>query len=81
MVPSMPKTGVASLPLHPGKAPRWLFKRMVALSKGISEVLVYEYGTMSFYDGFLILSGFRLFRVFLGMIGIRLVPQRSPVVH
>jgi hypothetical protein len=41
----MPKTGVASLPLHPGKAPRWLFKRMVALSKGISEVLVYEYGT------------------------------------
>ncbi len=41
----MPKTGVASLPLHPGKAPRWLFRRMVALSKGISEVLVYEYGT------------------------------------
>ena len=42
----MPKTGVASLPLHPGKAPRWLFKRMVALSKGIVEVLVYEYGTV-----------------------------------
>jgi len=41
----MPKTGVASLPLHPGKAPRWLFKRMVALSKGIAEVMVYEYGT------------------------------------
>jgi uncharacterized protein len=41
----MPKTGVASLPLHPGKAPRWLFKRMVALSKEITEVLVYEYGT------------------------------------
>ncbi|MFA5101996.1 MAG: DUF763 domain-containing protein [Candidatus Thermoplasmatota archaeon] len=44
----MPKTGIASLPLHPGKAPRWLFKRMVALSKGISEVLVYEYGTDEF---------------------------------
>ena len=41
----MPKTGAASLPLHPGKAPRWLFKRMVALSKGITEVIVYEYGT------------------------------------
>ncbi|VVB61767.1 Uncharacterised protein [uncultured archaeon] len=40
----MPKTGVASLPLHPGKAPRWLFQRMVALSRGIAEVLVYEYG-------------------------------------
>ena len=44
----MPKTGVANLPLHPGKAPRWLFKRMVALSKGISEVIVYEYGTDEF---------------------------------
>jgi hypothetical protein len=41
----MPKTGIASLPLHPGKAPRWLFQRMVALSKGITEVIVYEYGT------------------------------------
>jgi len=44
----MPKTGAASLPLHPGKAPRWLFKRMVALSKGITEVIVYEYGTDEF---------------------------------
>ncbi len=44
----MPKTGVANLPLHPGKAPRWLFKRMVSLSKNISEVLVYEYGTDEF---------------------------------
>jgi hypothetical protein len=44
----MPKTGVANLPLHPGKAPRWLFKRMVALSKGISKVIVYEYGTDEF---------------------------------
>ena len=44
----MLKTGVANLPLHPGKAPRWLFKRMVALSKGISRVIVYEYGTDEF---------------------------------
>lgn len=41
----MQKTGVASLPLHAGKAPRWLFTRMVALSRGIAEVIVYEYGT------------------------------------
>ncbi len=40
----MGKTGVANLPLHGGKAPRWLFKRMVLLSKGIVEVLLYEYG-------------------------------------
>ena len=44
----MPKTGVANLPLHPGKAPRWLFKRMVLLSKGIAEVIIYEYGKDEF---------------------------------
>ena len=37
------RTGFANLPLHPGKAPRWLFKRMVLLSKGIIEVITYEY--------------------------------------
>jgi len=40
----MSRTGVANLPLHPGKAPRWLFKRMVLLSKGITEVMIHEYG-------------------------------------
>jgi hypothetical protein len=44
----MPKTGVASLPLHLGKAPRWLFKRMVSLSRGITEVILLEYGTDEF---------------------------------
>lgn len=44
----MPKTGVANLPLHPGKAPRWLFQRMVKLSEGIIDVLVYEYGKNEF---------------------------------
>jgi hypothetical protein len=44
----MPKTGVANLPLHPGKAPRWLFERMVSLSKGIVEVILYEYGKDEF---------------------------------
>jgi len=44
----MSKTGIANLPLHPGKAPRWLFKRMVLLSKGIIEVIVYEYGKDEF---------------------------------
>jgi len=44
----MQRTGVANLPLHPGKAPRWLFKRMVLLSKGIIEVMSYEYGSDEF---------------------------------
>ncbi len=38
------RTGSAYLPLHGGSAPRWLFKRMVSLSKAICEVLVFEYG-------------------------------------
>jgi len=38
------RTGTVSLPLHGGKAPAWLFKRMVKLAGGITEALVYEYG-------------------------------------
>lgn len=44
----MQRTGIANLPLHPGKAPRWLFKRMVLLSRGIVDVIVYEYGKDEF---------------------------------
>jgi len=43
----MPKTGVANLPLHGGKAPKWLFKRMVLLSKGIIETINYEFNNRS----------------------------------
>jgi hypothetical protein len=38
------RTGTAHLPLHGGKAPRWLFTRMVALSREILRVIVEEYG-------------------------------------
>jgi len=41
---SMERTGIADLPLHPGRAPKWLFERMVKLSRAICEVLLYEYG-------------------------------------
>jgi len=44
----MQKTGIANLPLHNGKAPRWLFKRMVALSRAITKVIIYEYGKDEF---------------------------------
>lgn len=33
----MSRTGFAQLPLHGGKAPRWLFERMVPLSREIVE--------------------------------------------
>jgi len=38
-------TGFASLPLHGGKAPAWLFGRMVRLSREIVTYLAGEYGT------------------------------------
>jgi len=40
----MQKTGTATLPLHYGKAPRWLFSRMTALSREIIIALVTEFG-------------------------------------
>jgi hypothetical protein len=41
----MPRTGYASLPLQTGKAPAWLFGRMVRLSREILVYLAGEYGT------------------------------------
>src|ERR671935_2092606 len=38
-------TGYASLPLHGGKAPAWLFGRMVRLSREIIIYLAAEFGT------------------------------------
>ena len=44
----MKRTGSVDLPLHGGKAPRWLFARMVKLSSALTEVLVYEFGPEEF---------------------------------
>lgn len=44
----MKRKGVADLPLHSGKCPRWLFEKMKKLAKAVVEVLVYEYGTNEF---------------------------------
>jgi len=38
------RTGFAQLPLHGGKAPRWLFERMVPLSREIVIFLASEFG-------------------------------------
>jgi hypothetical protein len=39
------KTGTAQLPLHGGRAPAWLFGRMVKLSREISTHIVAEFGS------------------------------------
>lgn len=38
------RTGIANLPLHYGKAPRWLFERMVKLSREVTLTIVMEFG-------------------------------------
>ena len=43
------KSGHANLPLHGGRAPRWLFDRMKRLAGAITELMVIEFGA----DGFL----------------------------
>jgi hypothetical protein len=39
------RTGTANLPLHYGRAPRWLFRRMTKLAGEIANVVVEEHGT------------------------------------
>lgn len=42
------RRGVVNLPLHGGHAPKWLFQRMVKLTRGITETILYEYDTAEF---------------------------------
>ncbi len=42
------KRGIANLPLHWGKAPRWLFQRMVKLSRAILEAMLCEFPPQEF---------------------------------
>ncbi|NPB09336.1 MAG: DUF763 domain-containing protein, partial [Thermodesulfobacteria bacterium] len=39
------RTGIADLPLHGGHAPRWLFDRMVRLSRALVQVIVRDFGS------------------------------------
>lgn len=42
----MNRVGTAHLPLHGGKAPAYLFQRMVKLAREISLAIIYEYGAV-----------------------------------
>jgi len=42
------RTGLAELPLHNGKAPQWLVKRMMGLAREIATIIVDEYGREEF---------------------------------
>lgn len=44
----MSRVGIANLPLHGGKAPKWLFSRMTKLAREFTIIFVSEYGTHEF---------------------------------
>ncbi|MBM4452735.1 MAG: DUF763 domain-containing protein, partial [Chloroflexi bacterium] len=44
MTNSAHRTGIANLPLHYGKAPRWLFDRMTKLAREITIAITAEFG-------------------------------------
>jgi len=46
----MHRSGTATLPLHPGDAPPWLFKRMVALGREVTKAILLEFGTEEFVE-------------------------------
>ncbi len=45
------RTGIANLPLHHGRAPRWLFERMVKLAREITIAIVSDPARYSFAHG------------------------------
>jgi uncharacterized protein len=44
------RTGTADLPLHGGRAPKWLFDRMTQLAPAIVEAVVIEHGAGAFLE-------------------------------
>ena len=45
IIPDRSMKSVTELPLHGGKAPRWLFHRMVRLGRAISYVMMDDFGS------------------------------------
>jgi hypothetical protein len=71
IVPMARPTGHASLPLHGGRAPAWLFGRMVRLSREIVIYLVSESGPREVCAASRILSGSRHLGAFSDSTGIQ----------
>ncbi|HEX6283819.1 MAG TPA: DUF763 domain-containing protein, partial [Pyrinomonadaceae bacterium] len=63
----MKRSGVADLPLHGGRVPQWLAKRMTLLGSGITEAIVHEYGTSGFLSRLSDPFWFQAFGAVMGM--------------
>ena len=62
----MRRSGTAHLPLHGGKAPRWLFDRMKLLAREISLVLCHELGSEEYLKKLSDPNWFQAFGCILG---------------
>jgi hypothetical protein len=63
----MKRSGFADLPLHHGRVPQWLARRMTALGTAIAEAIVHDYGTSAFLSRLSDPFWFQAFGAVLGM--------------
>jgi len=63
----MKRSGVADLPLHGGRVPKWLAERMTKLGTAITENIVYDYGTSAFLSRLSDPFWFQAFGAVMGM--------------
>lgn len=66
-ISNMKRSGIADLPLHGGRVPRWLAERMTRLGTAITETIVHDYGTSAFLSRLSDPFWFQAFGAVLGM--------------
>ena len=63
----MKRSGLANLPLHPGKVPSWLYERMAKMARAITEAIIADYGSEDFLKKISDPYWFQAFGSVLGM--------------
>jgi uncharacterized protein len=63
----MKRSGIADLPLHGGRVPRWLAERMTRLGAAITETIVHDYGRSAFLSRLSDPFWFQAFGAVMGM--------------
>lgn len=63
----MKRSGIADLPLHGGRVPEWLSRRMTTLGTAITEAIIYDYGTSAFLSRLSDPFWFQAFGAVMGM--------------
>jgi uncharacterized protein len=63
----MKRSGIADLPLHGGRVPRWLAERMTRLGTAITEAIIIDYGASAFLSRLSDPFWFQAFGAVMGM--------------